>query len=251
MIRWMPVLLVALLAAGCSGEVVSGTWIAEANRSYEAGDYAAAVTAYQAIVDAGTEDGTLFYNLGNAYFKTGELGRAIANYRRAQTLMPRDPDVAANLSLARAQTRDQLASDDGSPAVSLVRRLLVDWTTANEVAFLALVLWMVLCLLVVVGIAWPGTRASMRPITAVVCVLLVLAILSLGVRWADGLQGDPAVIVAQAAEARSGPGDEYLTEFTLHAGAELRILEQRSGWVRAALPGDLQGWLLAATVEKI
>jgi hypothetical protein len=91
----------------------------------------------------------------------------------------------------------------------------------------------------------------MRYIAAVVWVLLMLATLSLGVRWADGLRGDPAVVVAQAGEARSGPGDEYLTEFTLHAGAELRILEQRAGWVRVALPGDLQGWLPAEATEKI
>ncbi len=49
----------------------------------------------------------LFYNLGNAYYKQGDHGRAILNYRRAQQLAPRDPDIEANLALARAQAVDQ------------------------------------------------------------------------------------------------------------------------------------------------
>jgi SH3-like domain-containing protein len=55
-------------------------------------------------------------------------------------------------------------------------------------------------------------------------------------------QRPPAVVVAQEVEMRSGPDDRYLIEFTLHAGAEVRVVERRGDWVRAALPGDLQGW---------
>ena len=64
-----------------------------ANTLYINGDYVGAAAFYEAIVDKGYISGRLFYNLGNAYFKAGELGRAVLNYNRAQKLMPYDKDV--------------------------------------------------------------------------------------------------------------------------------------------------------------
>ena len=78
-----------------------------ANDLYEGGQYLQAAQAYQQLVDLGVVDSALFYNLGNAHFKQGDYGQAIVNHRRAQQLAPRDPDVAANLALARAQAVDQ------------------------------------------------------------------------------------------------------------------------------------------------
>ena len=230
--------------------------VAEANRLYEAGQFVEAAAAYQALADAGVEDGTLYYNLGNAYFKAGDLGRAILNYRRAQRLLPRDPDVAANLELARAQTVDRLEADkrhpsDGGTLVDFVRRVLVEWTTLDEAAAITLGLWVVLCALIVTAILWPRGRQGLTYGIAVVAVLLAVGILSVGVRVSEARSKAPAVVVAASVEVRSGPGEDYLTEFSLHAGAEIRVLEQRNGWVRIALPGDLQGWMPGEAVENL
>ena len=60
-----------------------------------------------------------------------------------------------------------------------------------------------------------------------------------------------AVVVVPSVDAHSGPGNDYLTEFKLHAGAEINVLEERKNWVRISLPGDLQGWLPSEAVEKL
>jgi hypothetical protein len=221
----------------------------EGNRHYEAGRFAEAVAEYQALADAGAEDSVLYYNLGNAYYKLGDLGHAVLNYRRAQQLAPRDPDVAANLQLARAQTRDRLDAEAGGALVSMVRRLLVDWTTPEESALMALVLWVLLCALVTAVILWPPLH--LRYLVVAVSVLLALSLLSVGVRISDGRSRVPAIIVVQSVEVHSGPGTDYLTEFSLHAGAEVRVLEQREDWLRIALPGGLQGWVPGEAVEKL
>ncbi|NJN94350.1 MAG: tetratricopeptide repeat protein [Anaerolineales bacterium] len=88
-----------------------------ANEKYEAGDYAEASAIYEAILDSGLSHSSVYYNLGNAYFKQGDLGRAILNYRRAQSLDPRDGDIAVNLSIARAQTVDKLEAPTGGRLV--------------------------------------------------------------------------------------------------------------------------------------
>ncbi|MCQ3980520.1 MAG: hypothetical protein DPW09_44490, partial [Anaerolineae bacterium] len=67
-----------------------------ANEDYEAGNYADAASIYEAIIASGLHNSNVYYNLGNAYFKQEDLGRAILNYRRAQRLDPRDADTTAN-----------------------------------------------------------------------------------------------------------------------------------------------------------
>ena len=93
----------------------AGDAMSIANQLYEAGQYAQAAQAYQQLVNQGYGDGALFYNLGNAHFKQGDYGRAILNYRRAQQLAPRDPDIETNLALARAQVYRPPSSSCISP----------------------------------------------------------------------------------------------------------------------------------------
>ncbi len=246
-------LLMTLLSA-CASETMSGERMAQANQLYESGAYAEAIAAYQTLVDIGVDDGALYYNLGNAYFKAGDLGRAILNYRRAQRRLPRDADVAANLRLARAQTQDRLEPEESAAIVQLIEHLLVDWTTRDEIAALTLALWVIWCGLLVLALLTqrqPRGRRVIQTLVGVVGVLLLLSALSLGVRMWSARGPTPAVIVAESIEVRSGPDADYLTEFTLHAGAEVRIIETRARWARVALPGELQGWVPEAAVEGL
>ena len=86
----------------------------EGNRRYREGDYAGAVELYGRILESGVESGELHYNLGNAWFRLGELGPAILHYERARRIMPRDDDLGTNLELARSLTVDQVTPVSGS-----------------------------------------------------------------------------------------------------------------------------------------
>jgi len=152
---------------------------------------------------------------------------------------------------ARAQTVDRLETENSGVLVLFVRRALVEWTTLDKAAAITLGLWMLLCGLVVAAILWPRGRRGLRPAIAAVAVLLALGLLSVGIRVWDARGGSLAVVVAESVEARSGPGTHYLAEFSLHAGAEVRALELRDGWVRIALPGGLQGWAPGEAVEGV
>ena len=70
-----------------------------ANALYKDGQYTAAASDYEQLRNAGLESGNLYFNLGNAYFKAGQRGKAILNYERAHRLLPSDPDVEANLDV--------------------------------------------------------------------------------------------------------------------------------------------------------
>ena len=73
----------------------------QANQHFQAGNFAGAAEAYQAEINSGGASAALLYNLGNSQYRMGEFGRAILSYERARLLTPRDPDLLANLSLAR------------------------------------------------------------------------------------------------------------------------------------------------------
>src|SRR5262245_21337339 len=91
------ILLVAILFALASYAAVASTGFDSANRLYEQGKFSDAAAAYEQLIQSGTVSSAIYFNLGNAYFKSGQLGHAIAAYRDAQLIAPQDPDVRANL----------------------------------------------------------------------------------------------------------------------------------------------------------
>ena len=80
----------------------------DGNRQYQDGDYESALSSYLQVLEAGFESGALYYNIGNCYFKLGDLGRSILFYERALAENPRDDDARANLELAESLTADEI-----------------------------------------------------------------------------------------------------------------------------------------------
>ncbi len=223
-----------------------------ANQKYEASQYAEAVAIYETILESSIHHSSVYFNLGNAYFKQGQLGRAILNYRRAALLEPRDGDIRTNLNLARNQTVDKLETSTAGAWSNLVK-LAEEWLTLREAAVAALLLWWFMGAVAVVAILKPGLRRWSLAAMGLLAVFLVIGLLSMANRYYTAQNYPVAVIVAPQVDVTSGPGgsDQYLVEFNLHDGAEVSLLESRPGWQRVTLPGDLQGWVQAEAVEPV
>src|SRR5215831_6409541 len=96
-----------------------------ANKLYEQSKFAEAAASYEKLLRSGQASESLYFNWGNALFKNGQIGRAIAAYQQAQQMAPRDPDVRANLQFARNQVQ--------GPTRSLARwQRAVEKLTLNE-----------------------------------------------------------------------------------------------------------------------
>ncbi len=244
----------AQLMAG-SPSATAGEKMLTANQLYEAGQIDLAVQAYEQLVGQGVTDSALFYNLGNAYFKQGDPGRAVLNYRRAQQLAPRDPDIEANLTLARTQAVDELGTTDDAGFLSRFGRAVQGWFTLNELAMAALASWILFVFLLIlftsarVGSAW---RRGLRYALVAAAIVLAVGVLSLGSALHLEQDRSEGVVVAAEVDVTSGPGTQYVTEFILHSGAEVDLVEVRPNWVRLALPGgELEGWVPASAVEPL
>lgn len=225
-----------------------------ANRLYENGRYAAAAQAYEQLIAQGVKNSAVYYNLGNAYLQQGEIGRAILNYKRAQALAPHDPDIAANLALARSQATDRF--DGGAPddLVGIFNTAVQGNLTFNQLALLALGLWFALGMGIIVYRQMGNGRGKSIIAIAIALtgVLFVISAFSLGSRIYNTHNFPPAVIVAKEVNVTNGPGEQYTVQFTLHDGAEVGLLESRGQWAKLALPGgETTGWVPATTVEPV
>ncbi|MCX7611347.1 MAG: tetratricopeptide repeat protein, partial [Ignavibacterium sp.] len=80
----------------------------EANNSFLAGEYQKSIELYEKLISEGYNDATLFYNLGNAYYRIGKIGQAILYYEKAKALNPSDEDIIHNLNFVKLQTKDKI-----------------------------------------------------------------------------------------------------------------------------------------------
>ncbi len=234
-----------------------------AKELYESGQFIQAAQAYQQLADQGFADSVLYFNLGNAFFKQGDYGRAILNYRRAEQLAPRDEDIAANLELARARAIDQFEEIVTEPEttatsgnfISRLAQVTQPWLTLNELAMITLGVWFLFVALAIVfsstgrGSRW---REALQYGLIGTSLVLIIGVAALGSRlYAKNVNAE-GVIVAGEIDVTSGPGSQYSQEFSLHSGTEVKLIEQRENWTRLAIPGsELQGWIPAGAVEAI
>ena len=227
--------------------------MAVANQRFERGEFAEAAQQYEALIGLGYRDAALYYNLGNAYMEDGDLGRAILYYLRAEELSPRDPDIVANLALARSRTVDQLQAE-GDSLVASVADFGRRWATTTEYGVAALLLWAVGAIAASVLIIRPVMRgrAALRGGTAVALVGMLVPLVLLLSMLNSNPYDNTGVVTSMSVEVLSGPGPQYDEEFALHSGAQVRLVDSRHGWLQVALPGgELRGWLPAHAIEAV
>lgn len=239
--------LVLLACAGMStplpaAEIDPGETFDAANRLYELAGYAEAIEGYEALAASGHASANLFFNLGNACYKNGQLGRAVLNYRRAQMLEPRNPDIDANLRFALGRAANRQGTQTRSP----LKHLTADEWTWCFSAVLSITL-----ILLAAGEAQTAWRPSLRkPV-----VVALLAALGTGAIAAfttlDQWKTDSAIVVVDEAVVRFGPLDESRSAFTLAEGAEVRIVDRKDDWLKVLDPQDRSGWLQGSRIARI
>lgn len=228
------------------------TAVDAANQLYTAGHYAEAIRLYEEQVARGVQDSALFFNLGNAYFQQGDVGRAVLNLERAAQLDPRDTDIAHNLSLVREQTTELFAEEPGGPLAVLAG--VTGWLSENELALLVLGAWFLLGFLLLSQQYVESTMANkvVRASTVLVLGLLLITGTSLASR-AFLKQTQPAgVVVAPTVAISSGPSVELITQLNLSSGTTINIRENQGEWIRMSTPdGAGENWLPAEAVESV
>jgi tetratricopeptide (TPR) repeat protein len=216
----------------------------KANQEYAQGHFAEAISGYEALLRAGQWSANLFYDLGNAYFRTGDFGRAILNYERALALERHHPEATANLQIARDEAR-ALELQQSWPERYLQFASVNQYCIAAAIAF-----WLAVFAIVMLIFA---RRRSAALIATLMFCLLVSAVAIYSVYTLErGSNGSAlAIVTGKNVQARLATADSANSVLALPPGSEVKILSTRGDWIYAALPNTLRGWIPAKNVEQV
>ena len=225
---------------------------AEADSAYVRGEYQQAISAYESLLKQGVS-ADLYYNLGNAYYRTENITRAVLNYERALLLSPSDRDIRFNLQMARSKTIDKIVPEQEMFFVTWYRSLVnlasVDgWA---RTALLALALAIVLALLYLFA-----ERIWLRKV-GFFGALLLLAVFAAGNLFAHQQKQQlthrrGAIITAPAVNVKSTPAKQGTDLFILHEGTKVTITDaSMREWKEIRLADGKEGWVETRQMEEI
>jgi len=216
----------------------------KANQEYAQGHFTEAISGYEALVRAGQWSANLFYDLGNAYFRTGDFGHAILNYERALALERHHPEATANLQIARDEAH-ALELQQSWPERYLQFASVNQYCIAAAIAF-----WLAAFAIVMLIFA---RRRSATLIAALIFCLLVGAGAIYAVYTLErGANGSAlAIVTGKDVQARLATADTANSVLALPPGSEVKILSTRGDWIYAALPNTLRGWIPAKNAEQV
>ncbi len=217
------------------------------NEALDHRDYETAIAAFSDIVKGGDASGEVHFNFGNALVGVGRIGEAIREYRLAQIALPRDAEVAFNLGIAREMVVDKVAHAEIAPAVKSL--LFFHMSTTLEEARNAFVALFVLTL-ALLHVRVFVRRTWLTRLAVVALSLAMLAGASLLVRTTIAPSPREAVVLSPEAVIRSGPSSDFAETFKLHEGVEVKVEEERNGWLKIDLDGR-KGWLSSTSAALI
>lgn len=226
--------------------------VARGVRAYTAGDHDAARAAFDSVAVA-YNSAALELNLGNCWFKLGDIARAILHYERGLRLAPGDPDLQANLDLANEQVKDRV----GAPPVFALGNTWARLRSgADPDQWARRSLWASVLFFALLGLATALKRVVSRRLAwggaGLALIALFLCIAFAWVRHSELLDNSKAIIMAPKVDVRGEPRASATVLFVLHKGTKVMVLqEDRQGWSEVQLPNGSVGWMPPATLERI
>lgn len=226
--------------------------VAEANRAYLAGRYENAVTIYEKVTQAGLASPVLYYNLGNAYFKLGNMPLAILYYEKAHKLAPADADIIHNIRLANTRIVDKI---EPVPMLFYIRW----WSSARNIlspdnfAKISLALFSIFWLLL--ACYFLARRKGLR-ITAFYFALIFLIGSIFGIVLASdshhkALNPDEAIVMEPSAGVKSSPDDKSVDLFVIHEGTKVTVMDRIGNWKEVRIANGNSGWIQTTVIREI
>ena len=247
----LSILLVVCLIS--SVQLVSAATKAEADQAYQENKFTDAITAYEAILETEGESADIYYNLGNCYYKTKNIAKAVLNYERAWLLKPGDADIRFNLELARSKTVDQITPTSEVFIVTWIKNITnlmseKEWGITAIISFLLLLIGLALYIF--------GNRIILKKIGFIAAAFFLIVCISANM-FANGQKNkivnrSGAIVMSPTITVKSTPNESGTDLFVLHEGTKVYIEDDSmKGWKEIRLEDGKEGWLPASAIEVI
>jgi len=227
-------------------------YLQQANDCYQNNQFEEAILMYTNVVDLHFESAALYYNLGNAYFKSGDPARALLWLERALRLDPNNEDIIHNIAFIQQKLIDKIEV--------LPELFVVKWwnacsklLTGNQWAVLSIIMCSLfaLCFLLILIIRVSWIRSTSIFIAILALFLTIFSVIFAKKETTRYIQSLEGVIIQHVINVKSTPNEKGSDLFVIHSGLKVGITDQLNEWVEIRLPNGEKGWILAEQVEKI
>ena len=225
---------------------------ANADSAYAKGNYQQAIRDYQELISQG-ESAEIYYNLGNAYYRTDDITHAVLNYERAQLLSPADGDIRLNLQMARSKLIDKITPVSEMFFVTWYRSLVnlnnIDGWARIAVVSIILALILALVYLFAASVAWRKV-GFIGGIAFILLFLLSNLFAFQQKRILSNRTG--AIIMAPSVTVKKTPSATASDECVLHEGTRVDIIDDTmTDWKEIRIADGNEGWVETKQIEKI
>lgn len=224
----------------------------KANAFYTTEEYQQAVDIYEQIVGAGEESAKLYFNLGNAYYKTGDINNAILNYERAKILAPHDEDIAFNLQIANQYVVTKI-EELPQPFFLRWRTSVVNKYPTDTWAFVSIGAFILF--LVLLGLFLFSKTVSIKRISFWIGILAIIFSgfnFSLAAQQKDKInKRNHAIVFSPRVTVKSSPSESGTDLFLIYEGLKLEVTDQLDKWSEIKLADGNKGWLPDSCIVRI
>lgn len=242
---------VVLLPMSALGKEQGNTLFNRANTLYAKAQYQEALNSYQKIIAAGEHSAAVYFNMGNACYKLGDLPSALLYYERAHQLSPNDEDINANIRLSNSKTRDKIEE--------LPEFFISRWWTSVFLSFSANWFAVFSVLLLVTGsvfliIYFFAHRVALKKssfFVAVTCFVFGLCTVFILTQQLSYFKQKHGIIFNSPVYVKSSPAGNARDLLLLHEGVKVTILEKNREWLRVRLANGNEGWIRSADLKEI
>jgi tetratricopeptide (TPR) repeat protein len=247
--RIFPIFLLICIFLSASADDQRFT---NANNLYTEGNFEEAIAAYEEVSNTGMESAALYFNLANAYYKTGQLPHAILNYERAKLLAPNDKDIAYNLELARSQTTDKIEMV-GTFFLKKWIQSLINKGDSDFWAYLTIAcFWGFIVTLFLFFFTQSSVVKKAGFFLGIVFLTASICCYSFSHGQKQKLVNrQHAIVFSPSVTVKSSPDASGTELFVLHEGTKVKVLSELGEWCQIELLDGNVGWLNVSTIERI
>jgi len=223
-----------------------------ANVAYSKADYKKALILYDSVIKLNYESGELYFNIGNAYFKTNEIGKAILNYERAKKINPSIADVDFNLAIANQKIEDKIDVVNNL-FFTEIKNHLVDSFSEKTWSFIFLLLFVIS--LVLFFVYYVSRISGWRKLGffggMIALCFSVLIFFTAKSKYSKTVNSQSAIIISSSVTVMGSPTDSGTKLFIVHEGLKVGVSDKIGAYAEITLPNGKSGWVKNTEIEEI
>ncbi|MCE9539070.1 MAG: tetratricopeptide repeat protein [Bacteroidetes bacterium] len=248
----MPIVIAMIFTVSLATANENNILLDSANSEYSKGDFTKASKLYENILSNGLEAPEVYFNLGNAYYKTNNIAFAILNYERALKLDPDNDDFNFNLKLANQKTEDKI---DAAPQLFLSqwKNGLVDLMTEKGWSQLCILLICISLILFAIYITMQKRGLKQFGFfggTSLV-ILCVITFFIAQHKYSITKNNSEAIIISPSITVTGSPNEKGTKLFILHAGTKVNVTQEDVSWAEIKIANGNTGWIKKTELQKI